>query len=102
MINPAPNSIRKTSQRASQIVSTGGATRSLPRKIARNPLSNKMDSQPNEYHVCPTLTIDRYSTQIASQASIAAHNGTRLAAPATMAADSVAPNQATAAKNRSE
>ena len=32
---------------------------SLPRKIARNPASSSSDSQPNEYHACPTLTIDR-------------------------------------------
>ena len=34
--------------------------------------------------------------------AIAAHSGTRSVTPATMAADSAAPNQQTTAKNRSE
>ncbi len=76
--------------------------RSLPRKIAKNPVSSSSDSQPNPYQVCPTLTIDRYSTHNVSHINIAAHNGTRSAAPATTAADSAAPDQDTVANSRSE
>ncbi|CPB05721.1 Uncharacterised protein [Mycobacterium tuberculosis] len=59
MINPAPNSTRNSSQRANNNVRIGGAVRSFPRKIIRKPVSSSSDSQPNEYHACPTLTMDR-------------------------------------------
>jgi hypothetical protein len=74
----------------------------LPRKIAKNPVSSSSDSQPNEYQVWPTLTIDWYSAHSTSHISMPAHSGTMSATPAKIAALVTAPMQQTAAKSRSE
>ncbi len=70
--------------------------------MARKPVSSSSDSQPNEYHVWPTLTIDRYSTHSSSHTNTATHSGTTAAKPSAIAADNTAPSQASVAKNRSE
>lgn len=59
LISPAPNSTRNSSQRNSSSTVNGGATLALPRNTASEPASSSSDSHPNEYQVCPTLTIDR-------------------------------------------
>ena len=74
----------------------------LPRKTARNPVSSSSDSQPKLYQACPTFTIDRYSAQSTSQASMAPHSGIASPSPPAIAAPSAAPDQATTAKNQSE
>ncbi len=71
-----------------------------PRKIARNPVSSSSDSQPNEYQICPTLTIDRYSSHNTSQSTIHAHSGARSTTSASKLP--ITPAQETPAKNRSE
>src|ERR1700722_11847168 len=98
----APNAAQKSTTRGSHIVSTGGAIRSLPRKIARKPISSISDSQPNKYQVWPTLTIDRYATHSSSHNNTAIQSGTTSASPAAIPAANAAPNHATVAKNRSE
>ena len=40
-----------------------------------NPASSSSDSQPNEYQIWPTLTIDRYSTQGSAHSSRHAQTG---------------------------
>lgn len=102
MISPAPNSTRNSSQRSRNSTTTGGATSSLPRNTATKPVSSSSDSQPKEYQVCPTLTIDRYSAHGTSHSSIAPHSGSSASSPAASAADTAQPAQAQPAKSRSE
>ncbi len=102
LISPAPNSTRNSSQRSRNSTTIGGATSSLPRNTATKPVSSSSDSHPNEYQVCPTLTIDRYSTQGTSHSSIAPHSGSSESSPATSAADTPQPAHAAPAKRRSE
>ncbi len=102
LISPAPNSTRNRIHRSRNSTTTGGATSSLPRNTARKPTSSSRDSQPNEYQVCPTLTIDRYSAHGTSHSSIPPHSGSSESRPAISAADTAHPAQAHPAKNRSE
>ena len=73
-----------------------------PRKIARNPASSSSDSQPNEYQIWPTLTIDWYSSHGTVHATMAAHTGAWSNRPSTSAADTTTPPHATVANRRSE
>lgn len=59
LISPAPNSTRKSTHRSSHSTSTGGPVRALPRNTARKPTSSSSDSQPKEYQVWPTFTMER-------------------------------------------
>ncbi len=66
------------------------------------PVSSRSDSQPNEYQIWPTLTIDRYSTQGSAHSSRQAQTGNRSATPTSNETDTAMPVHETAAKNRSE
>lgn len=102
LISPAPNSTRNSTQRSRKRTTIGGATSSLPRKTARKPTSRSSDSQPNEYQVWPTLTMDRYSTHGTSHSNMPPHNGSRESSPAISATDTAQPAQDQTAKKRSE
>ena len=101
-MSPAPNSSRNRSQRSSHSTTVGGAERDGPRNTARKPVSSSSDSQPKLYQSWPTFTIDRYSTHIRAQTSIAPHRGALSTRPNRMAAEATMPIHATAAKSRSE
>src|SRR6516162_6606067 len=99
-MSPAPSSTRKSIQRRISTGTTEGAIQEGPRKLAKNPASSSIDSQPKAKKSWPTLTIDRYSAQSASHMDAESHSGPASDHPASATTDSPAPASATAVAKR--
>ena len=81
---------------------TGGATLLAPRKMARKPASRSSVSQPNEYHVCPTFTNERYNSHITNQIAMLTGVPKRSDSPATASSEQATPIQANTIAKPSE